>query len=68
MEIKPAIRRNDRVLIKKEAARVLGRAGESLGSRPRRVVGVEGLRRLVEEWTAAWAICLALLPGGWPIR
>ena len=63
-----AIRRNDRELIKKEAERVLRRAGESLGSRPRRVVGVEGLRRLVEEWTAAWAICLELLPGGWPIR
>jgi transcriptional regulator with XRE-family HTH domain len=63
-----AIRRQDRELIKEEADRVLGRAGESLGSRPRRVVGVEGLRRLVEEWTAAWVICLELLPGGWSIR
>jgi hypothetical protein len=44
------------------------RAGESLGARPRRVVGVEGVRRLVEEWTTAWVICLELLPGGWSIR
>ena len=63
-----AIRQQDRRLIKAEAERVLNRAGESLGARPRRVVGVEGLRRLVEEWTAAWVICLELLPGGWSIR
>ena len=63
-----AIRRQDRELVKEEADRVLRRAGESLGARPRRVVGVEGLRRLVEEWTAAWVICLELLPGGWSIR
>jgi transcriptional regulator with XRE-family HTH domain len=63
-----AIRLQDRELVKKEAERVLRRAGESLGSPPCRVVGVEGLRRLVEEWTAAWVICLELLPGGWAIR
>jgi transcriptional regulator with XRE-family HTH domain len=63
-----AIRRQDRKLIKEETDRVLRRAGESLGAEPRRVVGVEGLRRLVEEWTAAWVICLELLPGGWSIR
>jgi transcriptional regulator with XRE-family HTH domain len=63
-----AIRKQDRQLVKEEADRVLRRAGESLGARPRRVVGVEGLRRLVEEWTAAWVICLELLPGGWSIR
>jgi transcriptional regulator with XRE-family HTH domain len=63
-----AIRQQDRALVKAEADRVLRRAGESLGARPRRVVGVEDLRRLVEEWTAAWVICLELLPGGWPIR
>ncbi len=63
-----AIRRQDRELVKEEADRVLRRAGESLGAPPRRVVGVEGLRRLVEEWTAAWVICLELLPGGWSIR
>ncbi len=27
-------------------------------------MGVEGLRRLVEEWTAAWVICLELSTGG----
>jgi transcriptional regulator with XRE-family HTH domain len=63
-----AIRRQDRELIREEADRVLRRAGESLGARPRRVVGVEGLRRLVEEWTATWVICLELLPGSWSIR
>src|SRR5271155_2899856 len=47
-----AIRRQDRVLIKEEADRVIRRASESFGTQPRRVVGVEGLRRLVEEWTA----------------
>jgi hypothetical protein len=62
-----AIRRQDRELIKEEADRVLRRAGESLGAQPRRVQGVEGVRRLVEEWTAAWVICLELLPGGWSI-
>jgi transcriptional regulator with XRE-family HTH domain len=62
-----AIRRQDRALIKEEADRVLRRAGESLGAQPRRVQGVEGVRRLVEEWTAAWVICLELLPGGWSI-
>jgi transcriptional regulator with XRE-family HTH domain len=62
-----AIRQQDRQLVKAEADRVLRRAAESLGARPRRVVGVEGLRRLVEEWTAAWVICLELLPGGWSI-
>jgi len=63
-----AIRRQDRELVKEEADRVLRRAGESLGAQPRQVVGVDGLRRLVEEWTAAWVICLELLPGGWSIR
>lgn len=63
-----AIRQQDRALVRAEADRVLRRAGESLGARPRRVVGVEDLRRLVEEWTAAWVICLELLPGGWSIR
>jgi transcriptional regulator with XRE-family HTH domain len=63
-----AIRRQDRELIKEEADRVLRRAGESLGAPPRRVRAVEDLRRLVEEWTAAWVICLDLLPGGWSIR
>jgi transcriptional regulator with XRE-family HTH domain len=63
-----AIRRQDRELIKEEAERVLKRARESIGAHPRRVMGVEGLRRLVEEWTAAWVICLELLPGGWSIR
>jgi transcriptional regulator with XRE-family HTH domain len=63
-----AVRKKDRELIKREAVRVFRRASESLGSRQQRVVGVEGLRRLVEEWTAAWVICLELLPESWSVR
>jgi transcriptional regulator with XRE-family HTH domain len=63
-----AIREKDRNLVKKETARVLERVGETLGSPPRRVQRVEDLRQLVEEWAAAWVICLELLPGGWRLR
>ena len=63
-----AIRQKDRELVKQEAERVFRRAGESLGTQPRQVVGVEGLRSLVEEWAAAWLIGLELLPEGWSIR
>jgi transcriptional regulator with XRE-family HTH domain len=63
-----AIRMKNREQVKKEADRVLKRAGESLGFQPRRVVGVEDLSRLVEEWAAAWVVCLQVLPGGWSIR
>jgi len=63
-----AIRKKDRELVKKEVDRVLRRAGESLGFQPRRVVRIEDIRSLVQEWAAAWVICLELLPGGWSIR
>jgi transcriptional regulator with XRE-family HTH domain len=63
-----AIHKGDRALLEKEAGRILKRVGESLGERPRRVVGVEGLKQLVEEWTAAWTICLNLVPRDWSIR
>ena len=63
-----AIRRKDRELVKKEVDRILRRAGESLGFQPRRVVRVEDMRCLVQDWAAAWVICLELLPGGWSIR
>jgi transcriptional regulator with XRE-family HTH domain len=63
-----AMRAKDRELIRKEAARVLQRAGESLGHPPGQVAGVEGLRRLVEGWTVAWVVCLELLPGDWSIQ
>jgi transcriptional regulator with XRE-family HTH domain len=63
-----AVRKKDRELIKKEAVRVFRQAYKSLGYRPQRVVGVEGLRSLVEDWTAAWVICLELLPGSWSVR
>ena len=63
-----AIRAKDRDLVKKETARVLKRVSETLGTPPRRVLRVEDLRQLVEEWAAAWVICLELLPGGWRLR
>jgi transcriptional regulator with XRE-family HTH domain len=63
-----AIRKKDRELAKKEVDRILWRAGESLGFQPRRVVRIEDMSSLVQEWAAAWVICLELLPGGWSIR
>jgi transcriptional regulator with XRE-family HTH domain len=63
-----AVRKKDRDLVKKEVDRVLQRAEESLGFQLRRVVGIEDIRSLVQEWAAAWVICLELLPGGWSIR
>ncbi len=63
-----AVRAKDGVLLRREAGRILDRAGESLGRPARRVLGVEGLRRLVEDWAAAWVVCLKLLPNDWAIR
>jgi transcriptional regulator with XRE-family HTH domain len=63
-----AIRKKDRDLANKEVDRVRRRAGESLGFQPRRVVQTEDLSSLVQEWAAAWIVCLELLPGGWAIR
>ena len=58
----------DRELVKKEVERVRRRAAESLGFQPRRVVQIEDMRSLVQEWAAAWIICLEVLPEGWSIR
>jgi transcriptional regulator with XRE-family HTH domain len=63
-----AIRKKDRELVKVEVDRVLRRAGESLGFQPKRIVQIEDMRTLVQEWAAAWIICLEILPGGWSIR
>jgi transcriptional regulator with XRE-family HTH domain len=63
-----AIRNGDRGRLETEAGRILKRAGESLGERPRRVAGVDGLKRLVEEWTPAWIVCLNFIPRDWSIR
>ncbi len=63
-----AVRSKDRARIKAEAARIATRAGASLGHAPRQVEGAEALRRLVEEWAAAWVVCLKLLPNDWAIR
>jgi transcriptional regulator with XRE-family HTH domain len=63
-----AIRKGDGKLLEKEAGRILKAAGEALGEPVRRVAGVDGLKRLVEEWTAAWIVCLYLVPRDWSIR
>jgi transcriptional regulator with XRE-family HTH domain len=63
-----AIRKKDQALVRDEADRVMKRARESLGLSPHRILRVEDLRRLVEQWTAAWVICLELLPGGWSVQ
>jgi transcriptional regulator with XRE-family HTH domain len=63
-----AIRSRDRAMMKAEALRILDRAGQSLGRPTRRVDGADGLRRLVEDWAAAWVVCLQLLPNDWAIR
>ncbi len=63
-----AIRLGERGPLRQEAERILNRAAANLGHVPRRVGGVDGLRRLVEDWTAAWVVCLKLLPHDWAIR
>ncbi|WP_435007796.1 helix-turn-helix transcriptional regulator [Tundrisphaera lichenicola] len=63
-----AIRARDRSLIKQETARILERAGQDLGRLPGRIGGSDGLRKLVEDWAAAWIVCLKLLPNDWAIR
>ncbi len=63
-----AIRKQDRQLVRREADRVIKQARLSLGCQPRRIVSVNDLRALVEQWAYTWVICLELLPGGWSIR
>lgn len=63
-----AVRANDREALRVEAARVVHKAGLSLGHAPNRVAGVDGLQRLVEDWAAAWVVALRLLPDDWSIR
>jgi transcriptional regulator with XRE-family HTH domain len=63
-----AIRKQDRQLVRKETDRVIKQARLSLGCQPRRIVSVNDLRALLEQWAYAWVICLELLPGGWSIQ
>ena len=63
-----AARSDDPALVAREAGRILERASASLGRASRRVVDADGLRKLVEEWAAAWVVCLKLLPNDWAIR
>lgn|GEM_PF-5105190 len=63
-----AIRSRNREQLETEANRILKRTEESLGYPPRSIQGVEGLKKLVEQWAAAWIICLNLVPRDWAIR
>ncbi len=63
-----AIRSRNRELLEAEASRILRRTEESLGFTPRLVSGVEDLKKLVQDWAAAWIICLNLVPRDWAIR
>ena len=63
-----AIRSKDRGSLQREAGRILAKAGASLGRAPGRISGADELRALVEEWAAAWVVCLKLLPNDWAIR
>jgi transcriptional regulator with XRE-family HTH domain len=63
-----AVRSKDPALIRFEAAKILARASASLGQPFRRINGPDDLRTLVEDWAAAWVVCLKLLPNDWAIR
>ena len=63
-----AIRSKDGGQLQAEAVKILTNAGASLGHPTRRVTDTEGLRGLVEEWAAAWVVCLKLLPNDWAIQ
>jgi transcriptional regulator with XRE-family HTH domain len=63
-----AMRRQDPHGLASEAVRVAAAVRAALGRAPVRVVGVEGLKRLVNEWGAPWLICLGTLPRAWAIR
>lgn len=63
-----AIRSRNPKLLEDEAVRIGRQTEASLGHLPRAVHGVEGLKQLVEEWAAAWVICLNLVPRDWSIQ
>jgi transcriptional regulator with XRE-family HTH domain len=63
-----AVRSKDQLVIRHEATRILARAVLSLGQNLQRIQGPDDLRALVEEWAAAWVVCLKLLPNDWAIR
>ena len=63
-----AIRSKERASIEREAARILAKAGASLGRATRHVKDADGLRTLVEDWATTWVVCLKLLPNDWAIR
>jgi transcriptional regulator with XRE-family HTH domain len=63
-----AVRQGDRLLLEGETARIVARASESLGRPTRLVREIGDLLRLVEQWAAAWVICLHLVPRDWSLR
>jgi transcriptional regulator with XRE-family HTH domain len=62
-----AIRRQDPDLLRQEAQRILDAAEGSLGSRPRAVIGVDGIKQLVREWGLAWLVCVWQAPRSWNV-
>jgi hypothetical protein len=63
-----AVRKGSRELLEKESDRILRKTAETVGHPPRMIAGVADLKRLVEQWGAAWVICLNLVPRDWSIR
>jgi transcriptional regulator with XRE-family HTH domain len=63
-----AVRSKDPALIRREAGQILSKAGASLGHDLQRIKGPDEIRKLVEDWAAAWVVCLKLLPNDWAIR
>ena len=63
-----AIRLGDEDALRLEASRIISHASSSLGHDPSRIAGVDGLRRLVEDWAMAWVVALRLVPEDWAIH
>lgn len=63
-----AVRLADDTGLRQEALRIISHASSSLGHQPNRVLGVDGLRRLVEDWAAAWVVALRMVPEDWANR
>jgi hypothetical protein len=63
-----AVRSKDPALIRSEAGKILQKAGASVGRSLKRINGPDEIRALVEDWAAAWVVCLKLLPNDWAIQ
>jgi transcriptional regulator with XRE-family HTH domain len=63
-----AVRSQDANLIRREAGLILSKTIASLGHALHRLQTPDDIRTLVEDWAAAWVVCLKLLPNDWAIR